>query len=36
MRVMFEEKTDPANSVDVLSHLELDRVVAYIQLGMHD
>ena len=28
MRVMFEEKIDPTESVDLLSHLEIDRAVA--------
>ena len=36
MRVMFEEKSDPTESVDVLSHSEIDRVVAYMRIGMHD
>ena len=36
MRVMFEEKTDPTESVDVLSHSEIDQVVAYMRMGMHD
>ena len=36
MRVMFQEKSDPTESVDVLSHLEINRVVAYMQMGMHD
>ena len=36
MRVMFEEKSDPPDSVDILSHSEIDRVVAYMQMGMHD
>ena len=36
MRVMFEERSDPTESVDVLSHLEIDRVVAYMRMGMHD
>ena len=36
MRVMFEEKSDPTESVDVLSHSEIDRVVAYMRMGMHD
>ena len=38
MRVMFEEKSDPteSKSVDMLSHSEIDRVVAYMRMGMHD
>ena len=36
MTVMFEEKSDPTESVDVLSHSEIDRVVAYMRMGMHD
>ena len=36
MRVMLEEKSDPTESADVLSHLEIDRVVAYMRMGMHD
>ena len=36
MRVMFEEKTDPTESVDVLSDSEIDRAVAYLRMGMHD
>ena len=36
MRVMFEEKSDPTERVDVLSHSEMDRVVAYMRMGMHD
>ena len=36
MRVMFEEKSDPTESVDVLSHSEIDRVVACMRMGMHD
>ena len=38
MRVMFEEKSDPteSKSVDMLSHSEIDRVVAYTRMGMHD
>ena len=36
MRVMFEEKSDPTESVDELSHSEIDRVVAYMRMGMHD
>ena len=36
MRVMSEENSDPTESVDVLSHSEIDRVVAYMQMGMHD
>ena len=36
MRVMFEEKSDPPESVDVLSHSAIDQVVAYMRMGMHD
>ena len=36
MRVMFEEKSNPTESVDVLSHSDIDRVVAYMRMGMHD
>ena len=36
MRVMIEEKSDPTESVDVLSHSRIDRVVAYMRMGMHD
>ena len=36
MRFMFEEKSDSRESVDVLSHSEIDWVVAYMQMGMHD
>ena len=36
MRVIFEERSDPTESVDVLSHSEIDRVVAYMWMGMHD
>ena len=36
MRVTVEEKSDPTESVDVLSHSEIDWVVAYMQMGMHD
>ena len=36
MRVIFEERNDPTESVDVLSHSEIDRVVAYMRMGMHD
>ena len=36
MRVMLEEKSDPTESVDVLSHLEINWVVAYMRMGMHD
>ena len=36
MRVMFEEKSDPTESVDVLSDSEIDRVVAHMRMGMHD
>ena len=36
MRVMFEEKSDPTGIVAVLPHSEIDRVVAYMRMGMHD
>ena len=36
MRVRFEEESDPEESVDVLSHSEIDQVVAYMRMGMHD
>ena len=36
MRVMFEEESDPTESVDVLYHSEIHRVVAYIRMYMHD
>ena len=36
MRVIFEEKSDPTESVDVLSHSEINWVVAYMRMGMHD
>ena len=36
MRVLFEETNDPTESVDVLSHSEIDQVVAYMWIGMHD
>ena len=36
MRVMFEEKSDPTESVDVFSHSEIQRVVAYMRMVMHD
>ena len=39
MRVMFEPKegTDqPMDGIDVLSHAEIDHVVNYMQMGMHD
>ena len=36
MRVMFEEKSDPMESVDVLSYSEIDQIVAYMRMGMHD
>ena len=36
MRVMFEEKSDPTESVDVLSHWEIDRVAACMRMGMHN
>ena len=36
MRVIFQERSAPAESVDVLSHSEIDRVVPYMRMGMHD
>ena len=36
MRGMFEEKSDPTESADVLSHSEIDQVVAYMRMGTHD
>ena len=39
MRVMFEPKegTDqPMDGIDVLSHAEMDHVVNYMRMGMHD
>ena len=39
MRVMFEPKagTDqPVDGIDVLSHAEIDDVVNYMRMGMHD
>ena len=36
MRVMFEQKSDPTESVDVLCHWEIDLVVAYMRMGIHD
>ena len=36
MKVMFKEKTHPQEMVDVLSHSKIDRVVAYMQMGMYD
>ena len=36
MRVMFEEKSDPTETVDVLSHSEIDLIVAYMRMGMHE
>ena len=39
MKVMFEPKegTDqPTDGIDVLSHAEMDNVVNYMQMGMHD
>ena len=35
MRIIFEEKSDPMESVDVLAHSEINRVIAYIRMGMH-
>ena len=36
MRVMFEDRCDPTESVHVLSHSEMDRAVAYMWMDMHD
>ena len=36
MMVMFEEKSDATETVDVLSHSEIHRVIAYMRMGMHD
>ena len=39
MQVMFEPKegTDqPMDGIDVLSHAEIDHVVNYMRMGMHD
>ena len=39
MKVMFEPKevTDqPIDGIDVLSHAEIDHVVNYMRMGMHD
>ena len=39
MQVMFEpkEETDqPMDGIDILSHAEIDHVVNYMRLGMHD
>ena len=39
MKVMFEPKegTDqPIDGIDVLSHAEIDNVVNYMRMGMHD
>ena len=39
MRVMFEPKegTDqPMDGIDILSHAEIDHVVNYMRMGMHD
>ena len=39
MRVMFEskEETDqPIDGIDILSHSEIDHVVNYMRIGMHD
>ena len=35
-RVMCEEKSDPTEGVDVLSYSEIDLVVAYMRMSMHD
>ena len=36
MRVMFDKRSAPTEGVDVLSHSEINRVVAYMRMGMHD
>ena len=39
MRVMFEPKPgadQPLDGIDVLSHAEIDHVVNYMRMGMHD
>ena len=36
MRVMFEEKRDPTEIVDVRPHSKIDRVVAHMRMGMQD
>ena len=39
MRVMFEPKEgtgQPVDGIDVLSHAEIDHVVNYMRMGMHD
>ena len=36
LRVMFEEKSDPTESVDVLSHSEIDRVIVYMRMHMNE
>ena len=39
MRVMFEPKAgmdQPMDGIDVLSHAEIDHVVNYMRMGMHD
>ena len=39
MQVMFEPKegTDqPMDGIDVLSHAEIDHVINYKRMGMHD
>ena len=39
MKVMFEPKegTDqPIDGIDILSHSEIDNVVNYMRMGMHD
>ena len=39
MRVMFEPKKgteQPIDGIDVLSHAEIDHVVNYMRMGMHD
>ena len=39
MRVIFERKEgrdQPMDGIDVLSHAEIDHVVNYMRMGMHD
>ena len=36
IRVMFEEKSDATEDVDLLFHSEIDPVVTYMRIGMHD
>ena len=39
MRVMFEPKEEadqPMDGIDILSHAEIDHVVNYMRMGVHD